>query len=508
MSVNVDVQVEEKMTQCDQNLALEILRHASVEPDSPALMSAEKTITYAELKDKAERAASLLAERGVKAGDIVGIALREGPPTMIAMLGTWLLGATCNLIEFRSAAKEKQELYDRYGHAVILEDINTEAGGYPSLSSNEWKTEMEAANPVARQNVLNAEPAYISFSSGTTGIPTSFKVSHSAMLARAASWRGSDIWHVYKRYLSTAPLSFSGTQGWVINTLLYGGCVVFFPIFFRPQDLLDAFQRYQITGCALVPTVLRDLLAHVQASGQTSLAIEEPPWIVTHGAAILTNELKSIQSLLSPKVIQIYGSWGAGPMAYLDLSKEGQKIDTVGRPQPGVDLEIVDDADVSQPKNTVGKIRVRTPGLASLTDGSTRNAGSDSFKSEWYYPGDLGLIDDDGYLQLLGRSGDMIIRGGVNLYPHEIEAVAAELPGIKQVAALGYPDDRLGEEIALFVVAETFINEVAVHRHCNRNLSPDKRPKRIYFVDDMPVNSNGKILKRKLLEMMEIFPKG
>ena len=190
-------------------------------------------------------------------------------------------------------------------------------------------------------------------------------------------------------------------------------------------------------------------------------------------------------------------------MACLDLRTEMDKLDTVGRPHAGVVIEIVDQNDSRLPQNSIGRIRVRTPGQGKSVAGSANVTGSDAFIGEWYYPGDVGLIDEDGYLKLIGRSGDLIIRGGVNVFPQEIETVAANIQGVKQVAVVGYHDERMGEEIALFAVTDPIVTVTTLHEHFRTGLPPDKRPKRIHIISEMPTNANGKIVKKRLLEMLE-----
>ncbi|MBE0703094.1 MAG: hypothetical protein IH582_07985 [Afipia sp.] len=114
----------------------------------------------------------------------------------------------------------------------------------------------------------------------------------------------------------------------------------------------------------------------------------------------------------------------------------------------------------------------------------------------------MGLIDADGYLKLLGRSSDVIIRGGVNVYPQKVEAVLSDVPGIRQVTAVGYPDERSGEEIALFAVVDPDVSVEELHRHCKERLAPDSRPKRILIIPEMPLSASGKIDRRKLSQMI------
>jgi acyl-CoA synthetase (AMP-forming)/AMP-acid ligase II len=486
-----------------KNLAIQILRHAKTTPDHIATQSGMVNLTYAQLEERARKAAYVLRKNGVGEGSIVGIALRDGQQTITAMLGVWLLGGTCSLIDFRTPESGKKSMSSTSNFVLLLEDRNRPDAGYPGLSLSDWAEEVAAAPMAKDLPATNDSPAYLSLTSGTTGAPAEIEISHEASLCRAASWAGTDIGKFYKRYLSTAPMSFGASQGFVINSLMFGGTVVFFPNIYQPRDLVEAFEKHRITGCTMVPTVLRDLLRYVRETGETLATPDTAPCLLAAGAAIQPAELIGIRDLLSPNVFQQYACLPVGPVTFLDVGKEGDKVDTVGRPLAGVEVEIIDQDGIPLPSMTIGQIRIRTPGRATSIAGRAKEIGGDYFIGDWYYPCDLGLIDEDGYLKLMGRSTDVIIRGGVNVYPQEVEAVAAGLPGVRQVAAIGYPDERAGEEIALFAVVDAGVDVEQLHRHCNAQLTSDKRPKRILVIPEMPLNANGKIARQRLAMLLE-----
>ena len=485
-----------------ENLAIHILRHAAETPDKVATQSGTVSLTYAQLDEQAMKAANAFKELGVSEGSVVGIALRDGQQTITAMLGVWLLGGSCNLIDFRAPATQKTVLSQTHNHVLMLDDLSSPEGGYTSMSQAQWAKALATAPATPAPPLAPQSPSFISVTSGTTGRPASVEISHKTSLTRAALWAGSCIGHAYKRYLNTASMSFGPAQGWVINSLLSGGTVIFFPSMFRSRDLFEAFENHRITGCCLVPTVLRDLMGYARETGKTLATQHTPPWLVAAGAVIQPSELLSVRDLLSPNVMQQYACLPVGSVTYLDVGKELDKVDTVGRPHAGVEVEIVDESDTLLPPMSIGRIRIRTPGRATSIAGRTKNAASDFFEGEWYYPGDLGVFDDDGYLKLMGRSTDVIIRSGVNVYPQEVEAVVSDLSGVSQVAAVGYPDERAGEEIALFVVADPSIGVEELHRHFKSRVTPDKRPKRILIIPEMPLNANGKVVRQALTQMI------
>ena len=484
------------------NLAINILRNAAETPDRIATQSGTTSLTYTQLDAQVRKAAYVLRDRGVSDGSVVGIALRDGQQTVVAMLSIWLLGGTCGLIDFRTPGNDKKSLSEAHNFAVLLEDRNQPDDGYPGLSLSQWSKELAAAPMAQISPPADAGIAFLSFTSGTTGTPASVELSHDAVIFRWAILTEVLTGDFNQRYLSAAPLSFGGSYPYIVNTLLLGGSVIFFPPLFRPRDLAEAFEKYRITGCSLVPTILRDLLGYLREIGKSLATPDTPLRLVTHGAAIQPAELKNIQELLTPNVFQVYGTHPAGCLASLDLRKEPTKIDTVGRPLRGVEVEIVDPHGKPLPAMTVGEIRIKSRGCSTSLKGRNKEAGSDYIIGDWYYGGDLGLIDEDGYLKLVGRTTDVIIRSGINVYPQEVEAALSDFPGVRQAAAVGYPDERTNEEIAVFAVADPNVDVEELRRHCNARLAPDKRPKRILIIPEMPLNANGKIAKQKLLELL------
>jgi acyl-CoA synthetase (AMP-forming)/AMP-acid ligase II len=212
------------------------------------------------------------------------------------------------------------------------------------------------------------------------------------------------------------------------------------------------------------------------------------------------------KALLSGNFIQEYGASIAGRISSLGGHDLDSRPDSVGRVLPQVCLQVVDEEDnpIATP-GEAGTIRLRSPGMAQSMEGAARESG-DKLKNGWAYPGDVGALDDQGFLTLVGRTSDLIIRGGINVHPSEIEAVLAEYPGIRDVAAIGFPAEREGEEIAVFVVPAGEFSESDLMSYCRARLSPDKRPRRFLSVRELPRNANGKVLRGELRRLLEDEP--
>jgi acyl-CoA synthetase (AMP-forming)/AMP-acid ligase II len=179
----------------------------------------------------------------------------------------------------------------------------------------------------------------------------------------------------------------------------------------------------------------------------------------------------------------------------------------VGRVFAHVTLQIVDDADQPVPNGIVGRIRQKSPTVPSGFHNNPEETAK-HFKDGWYYPGDLGRLDDDGFLYLAGRSKEMIIRGGVNIYPGEIEEPLLALPEIHDCAAIAWPSPLLGEEVALFVVRAAPITEQEVLAACREALTPYKVPRAVFFIDELPKNAHGKVTRAALLPLLPPIPTG
>ena len=156
------------------------------------------------------------------------------------------------------------------------------------------------------------------------------------------------------------------------------------------------------------------------------------------------------------------------------------------------------------PFGEVGNIRVRTPGMArTMYGGRGPRASGDTLKEGWAYPGDIGALDDAGFITLMGRGSDLIIRGGANVRPSEVEAVIAQHESVRDVVVVGFTKLPQGQEIAAFVVSSGNLTEAALDVHCCKRLAPDKRPRKFVFVPDLPRNANGKVLRAELRRQLE-----
>jgi acyl-CoA synthetase (AMP-forming)/AMP-acid ligase II len=226
------------------------------------------------------------------------------------------------------------------------------------------------------------------------------------------------------------------------------------------------------------------------------------------GAPLLPEEKRRARSRLSRNFVEGYASSLSGRISVLSGEDIDQRPETVGRVLSQVELHIVNADDEKLPIGEAGMIRIRSPGIASGIYRGISRATGDQIKDGWAYPGDIGAIDADGFLQLFGRSSDVIIRGGSNVHPSEIEIVLAEHPGVREAAVVGFSQSREGEEIAAFVVPAGDLTESDLIAFCRARLVPDKRPRRFILVPSLPRNANGKVARSELRERLRALGSG
>jgi acyl-CoA synthetase (AMP-forming)/AMP-acid ligase II len=246
-----------------------------------------------------------------------------------------------------------------------------------------------------------------------------------------------------------------------------------------------------------VPAILRGLFPLAPADGHL---FPQVSWLMSCGAPMLPQEKKEALGRLSPGFVQNYGSTMAGMITLLETKDIEPHAASVGRILPQVTVEIVDGENRPLPSGEAGQIRVRTPGIAGELSGKgdLPERNSDLVVDGWIYPGDIGALDADGFLIIIGRTSDMIIRGGINVFPGEVEEMLAGHPAVIEAAVVGWPDPVVGEEIAAFAVLREEVSPQAILAWCRSRIQPDKQPRDLFILPALPRNANGKVVKREL----------
>jgi len=496
------------MSDCTKiSLANTLLSMAAIRGDAPAVVGNDIELTFRQLAERCAQTGHELIAAGIQPGQHVGIAVRDSVEYLISIFGIWMADAVAVPIDFRSSIEERQRIASAFDLAAILQDRPATYEGCEAMLIDAAYKDRRATRPVLPPPMTGPDaPAYISLTSGTTGTPLGFVISHGAMLAKTE-------WDPY-RYLpgcggpreldlvtlNALPLSFSAARTHVFARLLSGGKTIFFPMMHTLPELAEAMQRHRVEFSFTVPTVVRGLMDLAPDNGQPFFPDLKLFYI--GGANLNRDEKLAAQKILTPHAMTNYASTASGTLASLYGDDMRARPDTEGRVLSSSRIEIVDGQDTVLRHGEQGILRVRAPGMATHIYGGQGREDGDKIRAGWIYPGDIASIDTEGFLSIHGRQSDLIIRGGANVYPSEVEAAIAALPGVREVAVIGFETAREGEEIAAFVVVKDGITQADIDAHCRRALTSDKRPREIVILDALPRNTNGKVLKRDLSEMV------
>jgi len=485
------------------NAAETFVRLAKRWEDCTAIVSPRLTLTYSELIVRAARSARELRALGVGPGSNVGIATRDGGEAIVLMLSLWMLGAVPVPIDYRVKPTERALLAEEFKLIAILEDRQvSEPIGYPSILIDDSWTDVIAQRDGSAL-FENCQPAcaLISLTSGTTGRPLGFVLGHEQLLFRLATNLQLGRRRLGGRLLNPFQVSSAGPRNHSLSQLFNGATVFFYPPLFSAGGLAEAVLSKAATNLCVVPTVLRGLLELHRGRG--SPLFPHLDCLYCFGAPIMPDEKRAARWELCEHFVEGYSSSASGRISVLSGTDIDVRPETVGHVLPHVQLQIVDDHDQLLPVGVAGTIRVHSPTMALTTYGGMTRTNGDLIKDGWVYPGDIGAVDDAGFLRLLGRASDLIIRGGSNVHPSEVETVLAEHAGVKEVAVVGFTKWREGEEIAAFVVPSGNLTEAELIEHCRARLSSDKRPRKFVFATELPRNVNGKISRAKLRQQLE-----
>ncbi|SIT74340.1 fatty-acyl-CoA synthase [Yoonia rosea] len=467
-----------------------------------ALIEGDKQLSYRDLADHSAQVAHQFAAHGIKAGDHVGVALRHSISSFTSMLAIWMLNAVAVPIDFRIRPSEREKLAEEFDLAVIVQDGPAVNVDYRVIAWNrDFETEV-AQQPITPPDGYcgYAHPATISLTSGTTGRPIGFVQSHKALVLRMMGYSQECAYPVNGRAFMTFPLSFSASRNHTLGQLLRGNTIYFHPPTFGAKEIAKRLIELKITFAFVVPAMIQDLLE--LAGDRETPMFPDLQLLYTGGAGMLPEQKIAAQKRLSSGFLHCFSSSLSGTVSTLVGEDVLTHPDTEGRVLGSVRVQIVDADGNELPDNQVGMVRCRSQTSAETVYKEASRATGDRIVDGWGYTGDLGRIDSDGFLTLVGRSADVILRSGINIYPAEIEVAISSIDGVASCAAVGFPDPALGEDIAVFIVADRALTEDFVLARAQVALPAGKRPSRVVFLDELPRNANGKVLTKDLRETL------
>jgi fatty-acyl-CoA synthase len=480
-----------------------IERHARFAPRSVAIRYAGGDIGYAELAVRVRRAAAALAERGVEPGDVVAYLGLNHPVTLVLLFACARLGAMLMPLNWRLAPPEQRRvLADCLPRVLLVESSCVEqarAIGTAVLLAGVDILERGSSDVPAGAGGAES-PVLLCHTSGSTGVPKSV-----VLTQRALFWNAVNSNHMHDltsadRVLTTLPMFHVGGLNIQTTPALHAGASVSLHARFDAQAALDAIERERITLTVLVPAQLEAMMALPgwRSADLSSLRV------ITTGSTIVSAAFMRRVSERGVPLIQVYGATETCPIAsYLRAGDATRKPGSAGVPALHCEVKVVDDGGAECAVQCDGEILVRGPNLAS----GYWNAPAETaqvFRDGWYHSGDIGHFDDEGHLHVVARRKDMIISGGENIYPAEVESVLSECAAVEEVCVVGRPDARWGEAVVAAVVLKPGhrMTEVEALALFDGRLARYKRPRAVRFLERLPRSALGKVQKEAVRAAM------
>jgi long-chain acyl-CoA synthetase len=490
------------------NLASIVTESAARVPDSPAIRLGEAELSYASLDDLSARMATLLAAKGLRPGDRVGVMLPNVPQFPIAYYG--VLRAGCVVVPMNVLLKRREI-------AFYLED----SGAKLLLAWHGFGAEAEGGGADAGVDLVEVEPesfaallaeheptlglaatdeedtAVILYTSGTTGKPKGAELTH-LNLTRNAQISGETMTEVGAGdvVLGSLPLFHSFGQTVSMNgSLRMGACLTLLPKF-DPGEALATIQRDRVTHFQGVPTMYGALLHHPERGSFDTSTLRS---CVTGGASMPVEVLRGFEEAFGAIVLEGYGLSETSPVSSSNHPDMERKPGSIGTPIKGVEMKVVDEDDNEVAQGEVGEIVIRGHNIMKGY-WQRPDATEEAMRGGWFHSGDMARVDEDGYFFIVDRKKDLIIRGGYNVYPREVEEVLYEHPKIREAAVIGVPHDEWGEEIGAAVVLHDGeeLDPTEISAYVKERIAAYKYPRLVWFLDELPKGPTGKILKREI----------
>jgi acyl-CoA synthetase (AMP-forming)/AMP-acid ligase II len=472
--------------------------HAAAVGGRPAIVDSRQSITYAELPARIARAAGWLQQQSVRRGERFGLLLHDHADHFVLLLAAASMGAVSLSLNWQSRPDETRRVADAFGLQKLVHDPGLRVPA--EYQAIELKPGMLDAGP-ALAPIVDAGrlPFRICLTSGTTGRPTGVELTHDQAKDWCEALRLGIGLVRHQRHLSTLPLGFTGSLVFNLPHLMLGNTVELFSSFHAPEEFMAAVRNRGITSCVLVPTMVRRLMA---LASDDSPLLPELQYLICTASPISAEERRQGLRLLTPGFHEAYGATGAGIISFLLPQDIDAHADSVGRAMPLKEVEIADGDGRRLPAGEIGALRVRGKGVAAGFCDVNAGEPNETFRDGWVHPGELAWMDEAGFIHIAGRTSDLILRGGQNIYPAEIERTLRLHPAVREAAVIGAPSPEYGEEVVAFVQLAGAASEQEIMETCRRQLSPYKVPKAIIPMADFPRNAAGKVLKSELARLL------
>jgi long-chain acyl-CoA synthetase len=479
------------------NLVHLLLRSARWLPDRPALALGRRSVrSYREMASRVARLASGLTRKfSLQKGDRVALAMRNGPEFYEVLFACWHAGLTAVPMNAKLHPKEFAYILENSGARLCFVTPDLQAAVPSGIAPADALGDAEA--PPA--DVDPDDVAWLFYTSGTTGVPKGAMLTHRNMLFQThAYFADIDKLASGDSALHPAPLSHgSGLYGLphfaagAVNVIPESG-------HFEPAEIFELLEHWPGASFFAAPTMIVRLLASPAARTPRNLKT------LTYGGApmYVADCLRALE-LFGPRLYQLFGQ-GEAPMTITGLPQElhaqRKHLETCGMARTGCEVKVFDENDEELPAGEVGEIVTRSD---CVMKGYWQNpeATARALRGGWLHTGDVGSLDAEGFLTIKDRSKDMIISGGANIYPREIEEVLLRHPAVAECSVVGRAHPEWGEEVVAFVVKKSALNVEELESLCLDNIARFKRPREYRFVDALPKNNYGKVLKTELRKL-------
>jgi long-chain acyl-CoA synthetase len=484
------------------NIADLLSRSAAARPDHVAIKVDDSALSYAALDDAAARVAGLLRAKGVSPGDRVGIMLPNVAYFPVCYYGALRAGAA--IVPMNPLLKGREvAFYLGDSEAKVLLAWHQAADAAHAgaeqtriecvlVEPGEFEALLDRCDPVPE--IVERDPgdtAVILYTSGTTGTPKGAELTHHNILRNVAVSVG--LFGLDERAVTLGALPFfhSFGQTCALNaTVAVGGLLTLIPRF-DAGKALEIIERDRVTLFEGVPTMYAAMLHHPQADRTDTSTLET---CVSGGAAMPVEVMRAFEEKFGCQILEGYGLSETSPVASFNRRDRERKPGSIGLPVDGVEMKVIDEQD------GVGEIAIRghnvMKGYWRREDATAEAIDPDG----WFKTGDMARVDEDGYFFIVDRKKELVIRGGFNIYPREIEEVLYEHPAVREAAVIGVPHAELGEEVAAAIALKSGADSspAELRDFVKQRVAAYKYPRHVWIVDELPKGPTGKILKREI----------
>lgn len=496
------------------NLAHLLIDSAGRRPNHPAVISGNEQLTYVELDRRTDALAWGLKEKGLRQGDIAVLMMPNSIDWITAYYALAKLGAVVLPVNFLYRTEELKHIFQDSGaRAFIGDPDHLEYAGPLVMASPQFDLTLTSGKrlpegfeslsdlfldqgPFPLYDTRDDDTFAIIYTSGTTGLAKGAMLTHHSLASNARTVAEMRFTEPHDICLGVLPLFHIYGQTSTLNASFHLGLTIRLWAHFEAEAVFAAIEKEESTILIAVPTIFNRL---AEMASQTPPSRSSLRFCVSGGASLPVEVLKRFENAFQVTIYEGYGLTECSPVCVENPYGRPTKPGAIGVPIPGFEARMVDENDQDVPLGEVGELIVKGPGVMKGYLNQPE-ATKETLRGGWLHTGDLAKQDEDGYIYIVDRKKELIIRGGYNVYPREVEEVLYGHPGVLECAVIGVPHKDLGEEVCAVIVRRPGVTTTAeeIRDYVKERVAPYKYPRIIRFVPDLPKTNTGKILKRRI----------